>query len=113
MGRRNCLSRGGLKIHYIESLVWRGNDVASSLKTIKPVLEEFFFVRRGMKKVCKTACKNARAGDHRAGAENLEEFSAGLGPAGRVSHTHLPPRFWPTLAAKCSATAGRGRGKLW
>ncbi len=33
---RKCLARGKLKIHHIEGLVWRGNDLVVLLKGIEP-----------------------------------------------------------------------------
>src|SRR5579859_276140 len=87
MRGRNCFSCSGLKIHYIEGLVGRGNDVVALLKVLEPARKMFLFARRSIEKICKTTCKNARAGNQRAGPKHLEEFSAGPRPVGRVAHT--------------------------
>src|SRR5579859_992782 len=87
MRGRNCFSCSGLKIHYIEGLVGRGNDVVALLKVLEPARKMFLFARRSIEKICKTTCKNTRAGNQRAGPKHLEEFSAGPRPVGRVAHT--------------------------
>ena len=59
MRRRNCLSCSGFKIHHIEGLVGRGNNVAALLNILKPPHEILLLVERGMQQIYKAGHHNA------------------------------------------------------
>src|SRR2546430_5167516 len=110
MRRGDCFLRRGLKIHHIEGLVGGRNDrVALLLQIPEPPQKVFLLRRLRTEKLCQRASQHARAGDQRAGEKHLEEFPSRSSASANGIHGLSPSA---NLAAKCSAGAGRVRGKL-